>query len=77
MNKSKQISIKIDENTFNAIEGLVKDMRYYKRNAVISGILHCVTTECKPEGIRRMVRYSPYWGWSQKKGVKFELVDVE
>ena len=77
MRKPVQISIKIDEDTFSAIEGLVRDMKYYKRNAVIAGILHCVTTECEPEGIKRMVRYSNYWGWSQKKGVKFELVDVE
>lgn len=77
MQKSIQLSIKIDPDTFDAIEGLVKDMRYYKRNAVIGGILECVTRECKPEGIKRMVQYSNVWGWNQKKGVKFELVDVE
>lgn len=77
MKKSVQLSIKIDPDTYDAIEGLVKDLRYFKRNAVIAGILHCVTRECKPEGIKRMVRYNNYWGWSQKKGVKFELVDVE
>lgn len=77
MKKSIQISIEIDPDTFDAIEGLVKELQYYKRNAVIGGILECVTRECKPEGIRRMVRYKHYWGWAQKKGVKFELVDVE
>lgn len=77
MKKSIQISIKIDPDTFDAIEGLVEELRYYKRNAVIGGILQCVTRECEPEGILRMVRYSKYWLWTQKKGVKFELVDVE
>lgn len=77
MKKSIQLSIKIDPDTFDAIEGLVKELQYYKRNAVIAGILECVTRECKPEGIKRMVRYKRYWGWAQKKGVKFELVDVE
>lgn len=77
MKKSIQLSIKIDEDTFDVIEGIVKEMRYYKRNAVISGILHCVTKECSPEQLKRMVRYTQYFGWPQKKGVKFELVDVE
>lgn len=77
MKKSIQLSIKIDPDTFDAIEGLVKELRYYKRNAVIAGVLMCVTQECYPEGIKRMVRYSKKWGWAQKKGVKFELMDVE
>lgn len=57
MEKMKQISVKIDPETLKAIDELVLRVKWYKRNAIINGILTAVIDACKDDDVYRMLRY--------------------
>ena len=57
MSKLKQISVKLEERTFNDIEENVKRLRYYKRNAIISNVLGAIFAEADSRTIEKLVRH--------------------
>lgn len=57
MEKLKQISVKIDQTTLSEIDQLAVKARYWKRNAVINGVLTAVFDCCDYGEIMTMVGY--------------------
>lgn len=57
MEKMKQISAKIDAETLDKIDALALKDKYWKRNAIINGILTSILDACTPEQIMLLVRY--------------------
>lgn len=53
----KQISAKIDAETLDKIDALALRAKYWKRNAIINGILTSILDACTPEQIMLLVRY--------------------
>lgn len=58
MENLKPLSMRIDPETLKLINALVLKYRYWKRNAVINGILTAVVDTFTPSDIYDMVRYS-------------------
>lgn len=57
MEKTKQISAKIDAQTIADIDLIAQRCKYWKRNAIINGILTAIVESCDYEQIMLLVRY--------------------
>ena len=57
MSKLIQISVKIDPKTLERIDIVASNERYWRRNAVINGILTAIVDGCPHEDIMKLVRY--------------------
>lgn len=57
MEKLKQISVKIDQATLAEIDQLAVKSRYWKRNAIINGVLTAIFDCCDDDEIMTMARY--------------------
>ena len=57
MDKTKQISAKVDAQTIEQIDAIALKAKYWKRNAIINGILTAIVESCDYEQIMLLVRY--------------------
>lgn len=57
MDKLKQISVKIDPNTLAKIDQHATKSRYWRRNAIINGVLTAIFDCCDYDEIMTMARY--------------------
>lgn len=57
MENLKQISVKIDPETLKKLDEVTIKAKYWKRNAVINGILTAIVDNCSNEDIMHLVRY--------------------
>lgn len=57
METRKLISLRIDSETCKKLDDIVKYLRYYKRSAVINGILDAVVDGLRKDEIIHLVRY--------------------
>ena len=58
MEKLKQISVRIDPETLAKIDTMTTKHSYWKRNAIINGLLSAVVDAMDDKTIYDMVRYS-------------------
>lgn len=65
METKKLISLRIDSETCSQLDEIAKYLRYYKRSAVINGILDAVVDGLSKDEIRHLVRY-----WRKDEGTK-------
>lgn len=57
MDKTKQISAKIDAQTIADIDLIAQRSKFWKRNAIINNILTAIVNSCDYEQIMLLVRY--------------------
>lgn len=57
MEKTKQISAKVDAQTIEKIDAIALRAKYWKRNAVINNILTAIVDSCEYDEIMLLVRY--------------------
>lgn len=57
MENLKQISAKVDAQTIEKIDAIALKTKYWKRNAIINGILTAIVESCDYEQIMLLVRY--------------------
>ena len=57
MEKLKQISVKIDQATLAEVDQLAIKTRFWKRNALINGVLTAIFDCCDESEIMTMARY--------------------
>lgn len=57
MNKTKLISVRIDEDTLVEMQKFISTSRYWKRNAVINSILTSLFMNAEQEDIRKLVNW--------------------
>lgn len=69
MDTRKLISLRIDSETLNKLDAIVKYLRYYKRSAVINGILDAVVDSLSKDEYWHLVRY-----WRQDEGTKPDII---
>lgn len=58
MENLKQLSVRIDPHTIEKLDEFVSRKRWYRRNAIINGILSAVMDNCNETAILDMVRYN-------------------
>lgn len=63
MENLKQISAKVDAQTIEKIDAIALKAKYWKRNAIINGILTAIVDSCTYDEIMLLVRY---WKHNQK-----------
>lgn len=61
MENLKLISVRIDPMTLEKINTLRKTHRYWKRNAIINGLLSAVVDAMDNKALYDMVRYSRHY----------------
>lgn len=69
MSTSKLISLRIDSETCNKLDAIAKSLRYYKRSAVINGILDSVVDSLYEDDIWHLVRY-----WRKNESTKPTII---
>ena len=69
----KLVSARIDPDTLALVDKWLLTHRYWKRNAVINGILTAVMNTFKEKEVYDMVRYSPHF--YEKPSGTFSLDD--
>lgn len=57
MEKTKQISAKVDAQTIEKIDAIALRAKYWKRNAVINNILTAIVNSCEYDEIMILIRY--------------------
>lgn len=57
MENLKQISAKVDAQTIEKIDAIAVKAKYWKRNAIINGILTAIVDSCTYDEIMLLVRY--------------------
>lgn len=57
MKTTKLISLRIDSETCNKLDEIAEYLQYYKRSAVINGILDAVVDSITKDDVRHLVRY--------------------
>lgn len=57
MDKTKQISAKVDAQTIEKIDAIALKAKYWKRNAIINNILTAIVDSCDYDAIMLLVRY--------------------
>ena len=57
METRKLISLRIDSETCNKLDEIAKYLHYYKRSAVINGILDAVVDSLSKDEVGHLVRY--------------------
>ena len=57
MEKTKQISAKVDAQTLEKIDAVALRAKYWKRNAIINRILTAIVDSCEYNEIMLLVRY--------------------
>ena len=67
LDRTKLISVRIDDDTVDEIQKFVLDNRYWSRNAVINCILTSVFKNAKRKDILELVR------WWKHSSVKLEI----
>ena len=71
----KLISARIEPDTLEHIDAWLTQHRYWKRNAVINGVLTAVFNTFSEKEIYDMVRYSPHY--YEKPSGSFSLPDIK
>lgn len=57
MEKTKQISAKVDAQTIDKIDAIAVKVKYWKRNAIINNILTAIVDSCSYDEIMLLIRY--------------------
>lgn len=65
MKNLKQISVKIDPETLEKLDDVVVTAKYWKRNAIINGILTALVDCCSDNDIIHLVRYNRHNPYSK------------
>lgn len=62
MNKTKVISVRIDEKLLAQIDEKVSHMTYHKRNDLICGLLRLANHVATPSRLEQFCFFYPEWG---------------
>ena len=61
MEKLKLISVRIDPETLKKVDAIKANHRYWKRNAIINGLLTAVVDAMDDKTLYDMLRYSRHY----------------
>lgn len=73
MEKLKLISVKVDPETLEKLDALVRDHHYWKRNTIINAILTAVVDGMDCGSIYDMIRYSRRFDSIETASFKLEV----
>lgn len=75
MSVSKVFSIRLAQETIDELDAIVRDFRWYKRNAIIESVLYHVVKTMSREDMKTLLQ-QPCSRWSKVR-IKVERIDDE